>query len=62
MFVIYVLFDFISGNFCDWFYDEKTCWPFAKAHTNVSQPCPTEQGFDKMSTTHFFIATISFIK
>lgn len=44
--------NFVSEKFCNWFYDEKTCWPTAKANTNVSQPCPLEQGFDKMSTDY----------
>ncbi|XP_060880459.1 PDF receptor [Metopolophium dirhodum] len=41
-----------NDKFCNWFYDEKTCWPIAKANTNVSQPCPKVQGFDKMKMAY----------
>ncbi|XP_050429003.1 PDF receptor [Adelges cooleyi] len=41
-----------SEKYCNWFYDEKICWPVAKADTNVSVPCPKEQGFDIMKNAY----------
>lgn len=52
--------NFVTDKFCSWFYDEKTCWPYAKANTNVSLPCPKEQGFNKMSNEHIIFDIIAY--
>ncbi|XP_050534886.1 PDF receptor isoform X10 [Daktulosphaira vitifoliae] len=41
-----------SEQYCDWSFDEKICWPLAKADTVVSLPCPKEQGFDIMKNVY----------